>query len=85
MGFFSRLFGGKKKSTKKYEEIYLQARKMNQSVEYAFRQAVENAVRDGVYSSRDEAVEALWEILEPQVDPDDREDFNRAKEKAAHW
>lgn len=71
MSFLGRLFGNKGKSTKKYEQIYFQARKMGQSVEYAFKQAVDSAVADGVYASPAEGGPALFEVVQPNAERED--------------
>lgn len=81
MGIFSRLFGGKGKSTRKYEDIYLQARKMNQSSEYAFKQAVDRAVEEGVFATATEAADELFKALQPRVDKDDLPNLEKARAK----
>ncbi|HHV62765.1 MAG TPA: hypothetical protein GXX51_09030 [Firmicutes bacterium] len=66
-GFLSGLFGGKK-GTKKYEDIFTTAKKMGQSIEYAFRQAVDASVADKVFKDKSEACDKLLEVLLPKVD-----------------
>lgn len=78
MGFFSKLFGGRGKSTKKYEEIYFQARRMRQSVEYAFKQAVESAVADGVYDSKTTAAQELYNVISPNAEREDLPNLEKA-------
>lgn len=77
MGFLSKLFG-KGKSTKKYEDIYFQARRMGQSVEYAFKQAVDNAVQDGLYESKPVAAKELLALIQPNAEPEDRPGLEKA-------
>jgi len=81
MSFLSKLFGSKGKSTKKYEDIYFQARKIGQSVEYAFKQAVENAVADGVFESRAAAAQQLYELIKPRVEREDLPSLEKALAK----
>lgn len=71
MSFFSRLFGNKGKSTKKYEDIYFQARKMGQSVEYAFKQAVDRGVSEGVFESAAAGAPILFELVKPNAEKED--------------
>lgn len=78
MGLFGKLFGGKGKSTKKYEQIYFQARRMGQSVEYAFKQAVESAVADGVYASKAEGAAELYEVVKPNAEREDLPGLEKA-------
>jgi hypothetical protein len=73
-GFFSKLFG-KRTSTKKYEDVFMTARyRVGQSVEYAFTQAVDLAVREGAFSSRAEAAEKLYEVLLPKAEKEEKAD-----------
>ncbi len=78
MGFLSRLFGGGNKGTKKYEDIFFGAIKIGQSVEYAFRQAVDAAVNDKVFADRKEAAQKLYEAILPKAEPEHKNDLNRA-------
>lgn len=78
MGIFSKLFSKKGKSTRKYEQIYSQARRMGQSVEYAFKQAVDSAVADGVFSSTSEAAQELYNVILPQAEQEDRPGLEKA-------
>lgn len=78
MSFLARLFGGGKKSTKKYEDIYFQARKMGQSVEYAFKQAVDRAVAEGLYASASEGAQALYEAIKPNAEQEDLPNLEKA-------
>lgn len=77
MGLFAKIFG-KGKSTKKYEDIYFQARKMGQSVEYAFKQAVDMSVKDGVYASAVDAAKELHATIEPNAEAEDRPGLEKA-------
>lgn len=81
MGIFSRLFGGRGKSTRKYEDIYLQARRMNQSAEYAFKQAVDRAVEEGVFDAPTAAAQELFEALKARVDADEMPALEKAFNK----
>ncbi len=81
MGIFSRLFGKRGKSTRKYEDIYLQARRMKQSPEYAFKQAVDRAVEEGVFASSSEAAQELYEPLKAQVDQEELPALEKAYNK----
>lgn len=81
MGIFSRLFGKQGKSTRKYEDIYLQARRMKQSPEYAFKQAVDRAVEEGVFASSSEAAQELYEALKAQVDQEELPALEKAYNK----
>lgn len=78
MGFLSKLFGGKGKSTRKYEQIYSQARRMGQSVEYAFKQAVDSSVADGVFASTSEAAVELHQVIKPQAEREDHAGLDKA-------
>lgn len=77
MGLLARIFG-RGKSTKKYEDIYFQARKMGQSIEYAFKQAVDMAVKDGLYESAPEAAKELHAAIEPNAEAEDRPGLEKA-------
>lgn len=74
-GFFGKLFG-RGANTKKYEDIFWMAHyKVGQSVEYAFQQAVDAAVNDGVFEEPVAAAEKLYEILKPRVEAEDPKDI----------
>jgi hypothetical protein len=82
MGFFARLFGKGGGGTKKYEDIFLTAHyRMKQSVEYAFKQAVEASVQDGVFEDRVTAADALYEAVLPQTEPEDKAELEKAKSR----
>lgn len=76
MGFLSKLFG--KKTTKKYENIFMQATGMNQSVPYAFKQAIDAGIRDGVFSSEQDGAKQLYEKLAPVIDKELKDDLEKA-------
>lgn len=81
MGFLSKLFG-KGGGTKKYEDIYLTARyKVGQSTEYAFKQAVDAGVKDGVWQTAAAGAEALYQLVLPKTEPEDKADLEKAKNR----
>lgn len=81
-GFLSGLFGGgKKRPYKKYEDLVNQALKIGQSTEYAFKQAIDVAVKDGVFQSQREACEKLFEAISASIDPEYLPELKSAREK----
>lgn len=79
-GLFSRFFGGKK-GYKKYEDIFKSATKMGQSVEYAFKQAADSAMADGVFQDKKEAYDKLYEAISSKIDPEKLPELQKAKDK----
>lgn len=81
-GFLSKLFGRGGSSTKKYEDIYLTARyRVGQSTEYAFRQAVDASVKEGAFSDAASAADALYDLVLPKTEPEDKADLEKARSR----
>lgn len=80
MGFLSKLFSKKGSNIKKYEDIFMTAHyRVGQSVEYAFKQAVDAGVKDGAFASAAAGAEALYNALISKVEPEDKADLEKAK------
>ncbi|NLG84517.1 MAG: hypothetical protein GX493_07945 [Firmicutes bacterium] len=76
MGLF-----GKKNPYKKYEDLFFAATKMGQSVEYAFKQAVNAGITDKAFADQAEASQKLYESLLPRVDYEQKAPLEKAYQK----
>jgi hypothetical protein len=76
MGLISKLFN--KNPNYKYEQIYFDARSMGQSVQYAFKQAVDAAVKAGLYTTPAEAAKVLYQGIEPDAEQEDLPNLSKA-------
>ena len=80
MGFLSKLFRRSGGGPKKYEDMFMQAHyQFKQSVEYAFRSAVEAGVKDGVFENAQAGAETLYDALISKIEPEDKADLEKAK------
>ncbi len=76
MGLF-----GKKNPYKKYEDLFFAAVKMGQSVEYAFKQAINAGVADKVFTDQNDACEKLYAALTGKVDYEQKAPLEKAYQK----
>jgi|LSQX01.2.fsa_nt_gb hypothetical protein len=82
VGFLSKLFRRSGGGTKKYEDMFMEAHyTFKQSVEYAFKTAVEAGVKDGVFESAEAGAETLYNALIDKIEPEDKAELEKAKSR----
>ncbi|MBE3582714.1 MAG: hypothetical protein IMX01_01215 [Limnochordaceae bacterium] len=73
----------KRDPMKKYVEIFGGAKKMGQSLESCLKQAVDAAVKDGVFPDKKTAANEIAKKVTSYLEPGDLSEMERAKKKAA--